>query len=153
MCLSGRRGKNGRNCHDSAYPRRDPVTQSVRCTLACICRLQRGPIESFTVESSTCSRQTDQSVYRNVFSPDASHVPINGNRAILPASVLNLSKFQGGGDGKITTCACTCLRLRMYGYLKITEWRMNDSFHYYRSIIKMINYFCQLESCRFFFVI
>lgn len=78
--------------------------QSVRCTLAYICPLlQRGPDRTFTVESSTCSRQTDQSVYRNVFSPDASHVPINGNRAILPASVLNLSKFRARRMEKIAT--------------------------------------------------
>lgn len=70
------------------------------------------PDRTFTVESSTCSRQTDQSVYRNVFSPDASHVPINGNRAILPASVLNLSKFRGRRVEKIATCVRPRTHLR-----------------------------------------
>ena len=68
-------------------------------------RARVAPIELSPVESSTCSRQTDQSVYRNVFSPDASHVPINGNRAILPASVLNLSKFPTRRMEGWATCA------------------------------------------------
>ena len=37
--------KIGRNCHDSGVHHVGPVTQFVRCTLACIRRLQRGPIE------------------------------------------------------------------------------------------------------------